>query len=200
MTIHVIAATPSDLKYIDHLQRKNAEELSFYPSAAFEREIQKNRIVLARINGDPVGYLYHGALGGNVKIHQACIQYDARGYLYGSELVRWLVNLADVANSLSITLRCGSDISANGFWKTMGFYCQSVTQGGGRRMRDINEWRYNLQSPLFVTDTLPSEKKQDASLWRKRTVSLGSQFIRGRALKNYRKSLELGNVEPGGDA
>lgn len=191
--ISVTPASTSDLTYIDSLQRKNAEELSFYPSAVFEREIANQRIVLARINNDPVGYLYHGALGGRVKIHQACIQYDARGFLYGSELVRWLVNMCNAANSMAITLRCGSDISANGFWRAMGFYCQSVTPGGARRMRDINEWRIDLQPQLFMQTCEPSQKAQDASIWRKREVSLGSQFLRGKALKEYRKKLE-GNV------
>jgi hypothetical protein len=190
VTIDVSVAAKNDLKYIDHLQKKNAEELSFYPSCAFEREIEKQRIVIARINNDPVGYLYHRALGLNVKIHQACIQYDARGYLYGSELVKWLIEMASAANSSSITLRCGSDISANGFWKAMGFYCQSVTKGGGRRMRDINEWRHDILMPLFVTSVDPSDKQQDASAWRKRTTSLGSQFLRGKAIKQYRKMLE----------
>ena len=189
--ISVAAATLADLKYIDHLQRKNAEELSFYPASAFECEVEKQRIVVAKIDSEPVGYLYHGALGHNVKIHQACIQYDARGYLYGSEMVRWIIAMAEAANASSISLRCGSDISSNGFWKMMGFYCQTVTQGGGRRMRDINGWRYDIQPPLFVTETIASEKRQDASAWRKRTVSLGSQFIRGKALVNYRKALEL---------
>jgi hypothetical protein len=204
MNIEVKPATLKDLVYVDSLQKKNAEELSFYPSAVFEREIENHRIVMAFINNDPVGYLYHGALGNRVKIHQACIQYDARGYLYGSQLVRWLVDMCKAANSLSITLRCGSDISANGFWKAMGFYCQSVTPGGVRRMRDINEWRKDLHPQLFTQVCEPSDKSQDASLWRKRKVNLGSQFLRGRAIQEYRKAIvdgsdDLGAVDAAGD-
>ena len=32
------------LKYIDYLQRKNAEALSFYPMQVFEREYAKHRL------------------------------------------------------------------------------------------------------------------------------------------------------------
>ena len=188
--ITVYPAGDNDLAYIDSLQRKNAEELAFYPNAVFEREIQNHRIVVAAINNDPVGYLYHGAMGPRVKIHQACIQYDARGYLYGSALVRWLLDMCKAAGAASVTLRCGSDIAANGFWQAMGFYCQSVTPGGARRMRDINEWRIDMQPQLFVQTAQPSERKQDASLWRKRKVNLGSQFLRGKAIQEYRKILE----------
>ena len=51
--ITVRAAVPTDLTYIDHLQRKNAEDLSFYPTAVFDREIIQQRIVLASVNGEP---------------------------------------------------------------------------------------------------------------------------------------------------
>lgn len=190
MSVTVAPASASDLSYVDSLQRKNAEELAFYPAAAFEREIERQRIVLARVDGEPVGYLYHGALSTRVKIHQACIQYDARGFLYGSALVRWLEAMCRAAGCASITLRCGSDIDANRFWAAMGFYCQSVTKGGARRMRDINEWRLDMQPQLFVTSADPSEKAQDASAWRKRSVSLGSQFLRGKALQDYRAIIE----------
>ena len=182
-------ATLSDCGYVDDLQKKNAEELSFYPAAVFEREVKNGRIVLAEINNEPCGYLYHGAFRERLKIHQACIQYDARGVLYGSALVRFLVALAEGCGCLSITLRCGSDIDANALWKAMGFYCQSVTPGGVRRMRDINEWRYDISNQLFQTTADASLKKQDASIWRNRSINLGNQFLRGKALLDYRKKI-----------
>ena len=94
----------SDLSYIDSLQRKNAEELAFYPTQVFEREIENFRIILAKVNAEPAGYIYHGALGHSCKIHQACIQYDLRGQLYGAALVSNIIELANAANVLSITL------------------------------------------------------------------------------------------------
>lgn len=189
--IEVSPALISDLSFIDHLQRRNAEELAFYPKAAFEREINCQRIILARVNGEPAGYVYHGAMNAVCKIHQACIEYDLRGQLYGAALVRFLLDLARAADCHSVTLRCGSDIAANGFWKAMGFYCEAITPGGARRMRDINCWRYELSPPLFQMPSVSaSNKAQDASLWRARDVSLGSQFLRGKALKNYRAIIE----------
>lgn len=186
----ISVAQISDITYIDDLQRKNAEELSFYPKVVFEREIPVGRIMLARVNGDPVGYLYRGAFGPLLKIHQACIQYDARGYLYGSALVRSLLSQAEMAGCNSVTLRCGSDIAANTFWEVMGFYCQSVSPGGVRRMRDINEWRFDISPQLFTTTTTASDKAQDASLWRKFKDGKKSQFLRGAALREYREKIE----------
>jgi GNAT superfamily N-acetyltransferase len=189
--IDVQPAVRSDLSYIDSLQRKNAEELSFYPKTVFEREIDNHRVLLARINGEPAGYLYHGALGEICRIHQACIQYDARGNLYGAALVNWLSAMCKAAGVHSISLRCGSDIEANKFWRAMGFDCIGVTKGGARRMRDINNWQRWLQPQLFAASVAPSEKKQDASMWRARDkTTKASQFIRGKVMQRYRTSIE----------
>jgi len=182
-------AVESDLSYIDHLQRKNAEELAFYPKIVFEREIENQRIVLAEFNGEPCGYLYHGSFNKICRVHQACIQYDLRGQLYGATLVRHLVALCKAAQTDAITLRCGSDIAANGFWKTMGFECEAITPGGVRRMRDINHWRLNLQPQLFSFDQEPSSKQKNASIWRKRGKLSISSFTRGEALKEYRDAV-----------
>jgi hypothetical protein len=182
------SAQLSDLSYIDHLQRKNAEELAFYPKVVFEREIPLGRVMLAELNSEPCGYLYHGAFGTTCKIHQACIQYDLRGQLYGAALVRDLIALCNSANTSSITLRCGSDIDANKFWMAMGFYCETITQGGVRRMRDINAWRLNIQPALFEIAISPSDKKKDASIWRKgKSLDKLSGFHRGKAMKQYRE-------------
>jgi hypothetical protein len=190
MSIEVRAALATDLTYIDSLQRANLEALSFYPRAVFEREIENSRIVLALLNNEPAGYLYHGAFGTILKIHQACIQYDARGQLYGAQLVAWLIDLCRAANVYSISLRCGSDIAANAFWNAMGFHCQSVTPGGIRRARDINTWRLDITPQLFVVPVDPSTRKQDASMWRKYKDGSRSQFLRGAALQEYRKTIE----------
>tara|TARA_R100001591_G_C4262492_1_gene160164 strand:- start:26 stop:613 length:588 start_codon:yes stop_codon:yes gene_type:complete len=187
--VKVRIAEQKDLVFIDHLQRKNAEELSFFPKIVFEREIDNARIILAEINNEPCGYLYHGAEQTFCKIHQACIEYDLRGQLYGSQLVKTLISNLSSLGVSSVTLRCGSDIKANSFWQMMGFYCESVTAGGVRRMRDINIWRFDIQKPLFTNKVIPSEKTQDASIWRKRKSSQKSQFLRGKDLLNYRKKV-----------
>lgn len=187
----VRVATDADLKYVDHLQRKNAEDLAFYPKAAFEREVRNQRIVLAEYNAEPCGYLYHGSFrGDDLKIHQACIEYDLRGQLYGAALVRHVRDLAELFACKSISLRCGSDILANGFWRTMGFVCTEVSQGGVRRLRDINHWRLALEpQPLWVT-VEPSTRAKDASLWRRNKGDKQSQFMRGDQMRAYRAELE----------
>ena len=147
-----------DLTYIDHLQRKNSDVLGFMRKATFEREIPRFRIMLAEIDKEPVGYLYHGSEQTVCKIHQACIEYDLRGQTYGSALVNTLLGHLEAFGVYTVLLNCGSEIQANKFWQTMGFYCQIIAPGGYKRSRDINVWRYDIQPALFTTETKPSNK------------------------------------------
>jgi hypothetical protein len=155
------------IDYIDGLQRKNAEALSFYPRQVFEREQAKGRLFLGMLNGEPCGYLYVGATGGDMKCHQVCIQYDARRRLY-----------------------------ANHFWKEMGYRVIQHQEGGVRRMRTINVWRKQMAPELFETLAIePAVGVVDASLWRKnKQTGTVTQFVRGKAMRDYRATLVKADV------
>lgn len=186
----VVQEHPSMLAFVDGLQRKNAEALSFYPRQVFEREQAKGRLFLGLLNGEPCGYLYVGAHGRDVKCHQVCIQYDARRRLYGAAIVAVMEAYAEGASS--ITLRCGFDLDANEFWKSLGYQCVAHQVGGVRRMRTINVWRKQLLPELFETIAIePAVGVADASLWRKnKQTGLVTQFVRGKAMRDYRAKLE----------
>jgi GNAT superfamily N-acetyltransferase len=183
-------AVLADLPYIDHLQRKNSGTLSFYPRIVFERDIPDNLVLTAWLNDEPCGYLYRGPLRDAVRIHQACIQYDVRGYQYGAALVRHLEALGRAAGSLRILLRCGSDVAANGFWDVMGYKCISVTTGGVSRGREINLWEKSLVPRLFDLSVSPSSRKQDSARWHKSGVRQGRRFARGNEMHAYRELVE----------
>jgi len=187
----IIKEHPQLLTYIDSLQKKNAEQLSFYPKQVFEREQKNGRLYLGMLNGEPCGYIYVGAAGGDVKCHQVCIQYDARRKLYGAMLVMALENYANESLSNSITLRCGFDLEANKFWKELGYNCIAVKQGGVRRMRKINVWRKYLQPQLFETEWVePAKGKTNSTIWRKhKETGIVTGFTRGKKLEEYRLKL-----------
>lgn len=46
----VVTVHPDLIVYVDSLQKKNAEALSFYPKCVFERESEKGRIFLGLLN------------------------------------------------------------------------------------------------------------------------------------------------------
>jgi GNAT superfamily N-acetyltransferase len=191
----VVQEHPSLIQYIDALQKKNAEALSFYPKQVFEREAEKGRLFLGLLNGEPCGYLYVGAQGKDVKCHQVCIQYDARRRLYGAALVAVMEQYAEEANAASLTLRCGFDLEANDFWQTMGYRVVAHVAGGIRRMRTINVWRKQLTPELFETLALePAAGVTDASQWRKnKQTGIVTQFVRGKKMADYRALILAGD-------
>jgi GNAT superfamily N-acetyltransferase len=184
----IVKVHPDLILYVDALQKKNAEALSFYPKCVFERESENGRIFLGLLNGQPCGYLYVGAAGSDVKCHQVCIEYDARRKLYGAALVAAMEEYA--TGAFTVTLRCGFDLDANRFWSDMGYKCIAVQDGGIRRMRKINVWRKSLRDELLITDKVvqPASGKTDASVWRRRNKNTGivTQFVRGKAMRDYR--------------
>jgi GNAT superfamily N-acetyltransferase len=182
----IVKVHPHLIAYVDALQNKNAEALSFYPKCVFERESENGRIFLGLLNGQPCGHLYVGAVGPDVKCHQVCIEYDARRRLYGATLVAAMEDYAKEAYTL--TLRCGFDLDANSFWKEMGYTCVGIQDGGIRRMRKINVWRKALLAELFEDISLePAVGKTDAPIWRKnKHTGLITQFARGKSLRDYR--------------
>lgn len=185
----IIKTHPHLLSYVDDLQKKNAESLSFYPRQVFEREAENGRLFLGMLNGEPCGYIYVGARGHDIKCHQVCIEYDARRRMHGAALVCALEDYAK--DSFTVTLRCGFDLDANEFWSSLGYNCIGVVAGGIRRNRKINIWRKQISPELF-TDLIvePAEGKTSSTIWRKhKETSLVTQFTRGRQLKDYRALL-----------
>ena len=190
----VVRQHPQLVAFVDQLQRKNAEALSFYPRQVFERESAKGRIFLGLLNNQPCGYLYAGAVGGDVKLHQVCVEYDARRRLYGAELVGAMETWANAGDSRSITLRCGFDLDANDFWQALAYRCIANHAGGVRRMRTINVWRKSLQPELLIApDVVPAVGTVDASIWRKgKQPGVVTQFARGRSMAAYRAQVIAG--------
>jgi len=184
----VVTAHPSMLDYIDALQKKNAEALSFYPRQVFEREVENGRLFLAMLNGQPCGYIYAGAQNADVKLHQVCIQYDARRRWYGAALVQVVEHYANEGKAYTVTLRCGFDIEANEFWKALGYGVVAIHDGGIRRMRKINVWQKQLMPSLFEPIYVEPERgKTSAAVWAKhKQTGLITGFHRGKTMKKYR--------------
>jgi len=194
----VVKEHPDLLTYVDQLQRKNAEALSFYPLSVFQREAIKGRIFLGLLNNQACGYIYIGSTGKTtVRVHQVCIEYDIRRLEYGAQLVVTVEDYALTHGSSRIMLRCGFDLDANCFWQALGYQCVGIVNGGIRRNRKINLWSRDLQPALFEDAVLePAKGKTDASIWRKhKQTGLITQFHRGNQLLDYRAQLINSNEQ-----
>lgn len=189
----VVREHPNLLLYVDALQRANAEALAFYPRQVFEREAIKGRLFLGLLNGDPCGYLYVGSgSDGILRCHQVCIQYDARRRLYGAAIVTVAEEYGVGLGVNEIALRCGADLDANDFWASLGYSCIGTQPGGVRRNRTINLWRKRLEPGLFALESVePAKHGTSAAFWAKhKQTGLVTQFVRGKAMRDYRATLE----------
>ncbi len=176
--------TAITLAYLDKLQRENADDLAFYPLSTLGRALEDGHVITCSDNGEAAGYLWFGALRGgyDVTIFQACIDYDSRRRHLGFGMVRKLTELASVAGSTGIRLKCASSAESNEFWQAIGFVCTRVQQGGIKRGRDLNNYRTDLQPGLFtLPPVVPSERPIDLTAYNRAKrlgISMPSRFSR----------------------
>lgn len=172
------------LKYIDHLQRINADDLAFYPLASLEEAIAAGHVLTCEENGEPAGYLWFGAVrpAADVIIYQACIDYTARRRALGWAMVRDLIAMARGAGCTGIRLKCASSADSNAFWQAIGFYCTRVTRGGIKRGRDLNHYRTDVATPLLTAPSVvASERPIDLTAYnalKREGAAMPSRFSR----------------------
>lgn len=140
------------LTYVDSLQRKHRDEVGFLSHVALSEYVGRSQIWLARENGEPCGYLLWGSFRGprpvrdpwQLKIVQACIQYDAQRRKQGERLVRSIIQVATLAGLPRVGLWCADDLDANLFWQSMGFRHDGNRIGGHCVIpnRPHNHWTY----------------------------------------------------------
>lgn len=164
--ISVSVAGDGDLLYVVSLMRANRESVGGLPVPAVKERVDRGTVLLARINGDPVGYILYDNRDGVLRIPQACIQYDARRRKYGIALMQALLSTHPNANEVS--LRCAADLEANVFWRDMGFVCVGTSPGGKRRGRTINAWTLWLTPRLITADdisVIPAAQMRQDSMY-----------------------------------
>lgn len=172
------------LAYIDHLQRRNADDLAFHPLGTLEKALETGHIIRAEENGQPAGYLWFGAVrpGYDVTIYQACIDYDARRQHLGFAMVGDLIGIAKAGAANGIRLKCASSALSNQFWAAAGFYVTRVSLGGIKRGRDINHYRTDVTATLFTSPAVPpSVRPIDQTEYRRRLAAgepMPSRFSR----------------------
>ena len=131
--IEVSSATLEDVDYLCHLQRIEAnreDALGFLPKSVYEREIQsRGTILLARENGDEVGFIYathnrHGI----TTVQQVGVQEDARRLEIGTQLVEASIR----ENDFLVKLRCRKGLPSVSFWESQGFDIVDLVESGRR--------------------------------------------------------------------
>ena len=180
----VLINTDPWLTYIDHLQRKNADDLAFYPLTTLAKARDEGHVIEYTENGQPAGYLWFGAVraGYDCIIYQAVIDYDLRRRHHGFMMVGQLIDIARAGGCTGVRLKCASSALSNLFWKDAGFYVTRVSAGGIKRGRDINHYRTDVAATLLVVDSVePSTKAIDLAPYnaiKRQGIEMPSRFSR----------------------
>lgn len=146
-----------DVPYIQSLQDANRDALGFLSPVALAEYVEHRHVELAYENGDPAAYLLFGTHGSttrsprvdNVRIVQACVQYDARRVHHASALVHALIERSTAAGLETLSCWCADDLEANDFWAAAGFehVASRNRRRHARRSRLHRKWVYVLPGP-----------------------------------------------------
>lgn len=160
-------ANPTAFKYIVALAKKHATELGFIPAAAMENYLHRGRITLARENDDPCGFFLVGKLGvPQLRIFQACVQYDARGLKHGLLLLSDLITKAADSGTEFLSLHCRDGLESNGFWSACGFHLAEISAVGTSRRKVVHTWHLRIGDAL-ADASLPYARHYLAALGRR---------------------------------
>jgi len=151
------------LAYVVDLQSRNRDELGFLPRMALQEYIKRGQVIPAVDNDYWVGYvLYYDGRNGKrpqkhpdtVKIHQICVQHDARRILNAARLLANVETLARKNRFQYIKAWVATDIEANAFWRAMGYHLIAQRLGGQKRNRVHNLWCLKLPAVLPVATAI----------------------------------------------
>lgn len=159
----VTPATSTDLTYIVSLSKRHAEEVGFLTKMAMGAYLDRGRVTMAQENGEPCGYFLTGGFAPQLRIFQACVQYDARGLAHGKNLLSDLIFRSVTHGVQLITLHCRDGLDSNGFWSACGFRSGGLKLGGSARKKIVHQWELPIVSALS-NPALPYARHLLASL------------------------------------
>lgn len=169
--ITIRSALPEDVKFLDHLQKKFADQVGFLPMRALEANIERANVSIALENDEPAAYLL--GKGNYLRdghfgiIYQAAVSYDARRRLVGTALVQHFIDHMEPMTRL-IGLWCAQDIEANEFWNACGFEAIAARHGSRRKGRVHIFWvgrtprgrHEQMRYPRWTTGGLMREHRE----------------------------------------
>jgi N-acetylglutamate synthase-like GNAT family acetyltransferase len=146
----VRVATESDIRFVDHLQKKFANCVGFLPKIAIENIIAQGSMRIAMENDDAAGYILSRP---NLKwqplmrsITQACVAMDAQRRHHGLALLQQIEAESRAAGLVAIQACCAVGLESNSFWHAAGFRPVVHMTPENVRGREIICWRKPLGS------------------------------------------------------
>lgn len=137
-------AEASDLPFIVDLAQKHCDAVGFLSRSAMAAYLERRRVTVARENGERCGFFLIGAESSQIRIFQACVDFDAQGLGHGLDLLGGIVRHAAATGAGKISLHCRDGLDSNGFWTACGFQSRGLILGGGARRKIVHAWELRI--------------------------------------------------------
>jgi ribosomal protein S18 acetylase RimI-like enzyme len=147
MMINIREGRPSDVYFLDRLQRKHTREVGWMPTKQFEGKIKLGHVLIAESAGRPIGYLI-----GNDRyfkrddvgvIYQINVDPEFRRHLVAGSLLKAQFERSAYGCRLYCCW-CAQDIAANRFWESMGFVPLAYRAGSEKKGRVHIFWQKRI--------------------------------------------------------
>lgn len=152
-TIHI--ATEADMNAIINLQEKWKKDVGRLMRSAHGEHIARGDTFLIKHNDEPAGYVIaRPGQDARTTVKQVAVHPDLLRTTLGTVLMRRIHRRAVGQGQLTIALRTRTDLPANLFWPTVGYYFagQGASLTGTHSV--VNMWVHPLTAPVFVPDRI----------------------------------------------
>ena len=168
--ISVRVGTREDVPFIDALQKQFNKALGFFPRAQLEGYLDNGWVLVAEMDGSPVGYvasrdryLKRDELG---VIYQLCVSPGAQRGLIGASLIKEVFERSAYGCRLYCCW-CAQDLAANKFWEALGFQAIAFRGGSAKKSRTHIFWQRRVRAndeqtrPWFPAKTEGGALRED---------------------------------------
>lgn len=169
---------PNVAQWVKELQKKNSDTVPYFVN------YDLNHIFFGILKGKPWGFFSVRFSAGrvrSVRINGTCIKYGRLSIKYGAKLVDAVIEYANKVQATKVTVKVPSDImNADAFWKSVGFSCVAVIDGGASRSRKLNIWEKPLKKFLFETGSIEPIHSKIKRVRKKKPIPVAEEEPTGK--------------------
>ncbi|MEU3114309.1 GNAT family N-acetyltransferase [Micromonospora chalcea] len=139
----------SDISAAVEIGNRSSATLGFLPIAEYRAAAARGNLLLARLDGEVVGYALYALARNRVRLTHLCVDRKVRGFGIARQLVEQISG--SHSDYLGIQVRCRHDYDLGEMWIKLGFSQMSEKPGRSKAGHMlVNWWRDHGHPTLFT--------------------------------------------------
>jgi ribosomal protein S18 acetylase RimI-like enzyme len=172
MDVMVRFAAADDVPAVKAIADRHRHELGFVPAAALVEAARERRLLVAVLDGKVVGFVHFRCCrDGHATIYEIAVLSEHRRRGVGRALVGAVSQEAIQRGCIVLQLKCPIDLSANEFYRRVGFTEAGIEEG---KRRPLRIWQKRLDSAFHC---LPADQSQVANRCRSQSPVANRQWL-----------------------